>query len=76
MTTDRIQQLIDQYQAPDACPADLLCDRHPASAVAFTIVEVDLTTRDLTSESCASSQCASRPPLPAWVCNRVTASPS
>ncbi|GAA1198538.1 hypothetical protein GCM10009675_12680 [Prauserella alba] len=37
-----------QYRAGDACAAELLCDRHPADAIAFRVVEADLTTRDLT----------------------------
>ena len=28
--------------------AELLCDRHPAQAIAFTVVESDLSSRDLT----------------------------
>lgn len=37
-----------EYRADDACAAELLCDRHPADAIAFRVVEQDLTTRDLT----------------------------
>ena len=32
----------------DPKPAELLCDRHPADAVAFTVVDTDLTRTDLT----------------------------
>ena len=44
----RVQELIGEYSGPGACAADLLCDRHPAEAVAFTVVEPDLSSRDLT----------------------------
>ncbi|MEU8894788.1 AMP-binding protein [Nocardia sp. NPDC048505] len=44
----RVQQLHEQYGTPQACAAELLCDRHPAAAVAFTVVEDDLTATDLT----------------------------
>ncbi|PXW30289.1 UNVERIFIED_CONTAM: acetyl-CoA synthetase [Williamsia faeni] len=51
-TTDRVSELLAQYDGPEACAADLLCDRHPADAVAFTVVETDdagnLVTEDLT----------------------------
>ena len=43
----RVQELLDMYGAPDACAAELLCDRHPADAVAFTIVRPDLSHKDL-----------------------------
>lgn len=49
MTTDvRISELLARYDRPDADAADLLCDRHPAGAVAFTVVEADLSAHDLT----------------------------
>ncbi|MPZ74815.1 MAG: AMP-binding protein, partial [Nitriliruptorales bacterium] len=50
MTTpdERALQLLTSYDAADACAANLLCDRHPAEAIAFTIVEEDLSSRDLT----------------------------
>lgn len=51
MTTDfevRVHELLDRYDTPDACAAALLCDDHPADAVAFTIVESDLTSTDVT----------------------------
>jgi acetyl-CoA synthetase len=44
----RVQQLLSVYGSEQACAADLLCDRHPADAVAFTIVEEDLSSVDLT----------------------------
>ncbi|MET7767599.1 AMP-binding protein [Nocardia sp. NPDC005366] len=46
--TQRVHDLLDTYDGPDACAARLLCDRHPADEVAFTIVEADLTSTDLT----------------------------
>lgn len=51
MTTDTdnvVRTLLDQYGSPQACAAELLCDRHPAEAVAFTIIESDLSSIDLT----------------------------
>ncbi|WP_207843289.1 AMP-binding protein [Williamsia soli] len=51
-TTDRVKELLAQYDRPDASAADLLCDRHPADAVAFTVIETDadgdLVSLDLT----------------------------
>lgn len=44
----RVRELLDGYDGPDACAAQLLCDRHPAGAVAFTVVESDLSATDLT----------------------------
>jgi acetyl-CoA synthetase len=41
-------ELVAEYGSPDACPGVLLCDRHPGEAVAFTVVEPDLSYRDLT----------------------------
>ncbi|HEV7168764.1 MAG TPA: AMP-binding protein [Micrococcaceae bacterium] len=43
----RVQELLDVYGASDACAAELLCDRHPAEAVAFTIIRPDLSHKDL-----------------------------
>ncbi|MEV0683668.1 AMP-binding protein [Nocardia sp. NPDC050378] len=51
MSTDldaRVRDLLDRYDGPEACAADLLCDRHPAERVAFTVIEPDLSARDLT----------------------------
>lgn len=51
MTADlnaRVRELLETYDGPDASAADLLCDRHPADRVAFTIVDPDLTSTDLT----------------------------
>ncbi|MEU9454445.1 AMP-binding protein [Streptomyces sp. NPDC048277] len=44
----RVDDLIAVYGSAEACAADLLCDRHPADSVAFTVVEADLSARDLT----------------------------
>ncbi|MFI6045575.1 AMP-binding protein [Nocardia sp. NPDC051321] len=44
----RVRELLDMYDRPDASAAELLCDRHPADGVAFTIVERDLSSIDLT----------------------------
>lgn len=44
----RMEQLLKTYHDPHASVAGLLCDRHPSQAVAYTIVETDLSTRVLT----------------------------
>jgi acetyl-CoA synthetase len=44
----RVEDLLTIYTDPKACLADLLCDRHPVEAVAFTVVEPDLSAHDLT----------------------------
>ena len=44
----RVAELAAEYGSPDASPGALLCDRHRAEAVAFTVVEPDLSSRDLT----------------------------
>lgn len=44
----RVRELLDRYDTPDACAAHLLCDGHPADAVAFTVIEGDLSSTDLT----------------------------
>ncbi|MCY9783349.1 AMP-binding protein [Nocardiopsis sp. EMB25] len=46
--SERVRGLLARFDAPDACVAELLCDAHPADAVAFTVVEPDLSARDLT----------------------------
>ncbi|MBD2892578.1 Acetyl-coenzyme A synthetase [Actinomadura sp. RB99] len=35
----RVADVLAAYDAPQACLADILCDRHPAGSVAFTIAE-------------------------------------
>ncbi|WP_461188608.1 AMP-binding protein [Arthrobacter sp. Z4-13] len=42
------EALLNQYSASDACAADLLCDSHDPNAVAFSIVEADLSSEDIT----------------------------
>ena len=44
----RISELVAVFSAPDADPAWLLCDRHPAESIAFTLVEPDGSWADLT----------------------------
>ncbi|MBF6325632.1 AMP-binding protein [Nocardia cyriacigeorgica] len=44
----RVRELLDCYDRADASAAWLLCDRHPADAVAFTIIDSDLSSTDLT----------------------------
>ncbi|TQM31419.1 AMP-binding protein [Nocardia bhagyanarayanae] len=51
MSTDldaRVRELLECYDGPEACAAELLCDRHPADRVAFTVVDADLSATDLT----------------------------
>lgn len=45
--TSRVRELLGQYDTPEACAADLLCDRHPDTDVAFTVIEGDLSSRNL-----------------------------
>ncbi|WAL68385.1 AMP-binding protein [Amycolatopsis cynarae] len=40
--------LLSRFTRPDACVARLLCDDHPDGAVAFTVIEPDLSSHDLT----------------------------
>src|SRR5260370_41118230 len=42
-----VAELVAEYGSPGACPGALLCDRHRGEAVAFTVVEPDLSYRDL-----------------------------
>ncbi|MFJ7773054.1 AMP-binding protein [Streptomyces sp. NPDC097107] len=58
--SERIRELLARFGSPEACAAELLCDRHPADAVAFTVVEADLSARDLTFGELRrdSSRCA------------------
>jgi acetyl-CoA synthetase len=48
LSADRVAALIARYRAPDACVAELLCDRHPADAVAYSLIAPDLTKRLVT----------------------------
>jgi acetyl-CoA synthetase len=43
-----VRELLEGYGAPDACVAHLLCDRHPADATAYTIVDAELGATTLT----------------------------
>src|SRR4051794_40892157 len=43
-----VHEIVEVFSAPDADPAWLLCDRHPADAVAFSFVEPDGVVVDLT----------------------------
>ncbi|MFJ9005448.1 AMP-binding protein [Streptomyces canus] len=58
--SERVRELLARFGSPEACAAELLCDRHPADAVAFTVVEADLSARDLTFGELRrdSSRCA------------------
>jgi acetyl-CoA synthetase len=44
----RVTELLDTFDRPELTLAELLCDRHPADDVAFTIVQPDLSSVDLT----------------------------
>jgi acetyl-CoA synthetase len=44
----RVEQLLARYGDERASVAELLCDRHPADAVAYTVVAADLSQRVLT----------------------------
>ncbi|MFC4944768.1 AMP-binding protein [Pseudonocardia sp. GCM10023141] len=46
--SDRIAELLARFGASDASAAELLCDGHPAHAIAFTVVEADMSARDVT----------------------------
>ena len=42
------EQLLAIYDIPGASAAEFLCDRHDPDAVAFTIIDADLSGRDIT----------------------------
>ncbi|MEV1295955.1 AMP-binding protein [Pseudonocardia sp. NPDC049635] len=44
----RVDELVRCYARAGSSAAALLCDGHPADAVAFTVIEPDLSSRDLT----------------------------
>lgn len=44
----RVRELLDSYDGAEVVAAHLLCDRHPADQVAFTVIESDLSATDLT----------------------------
>ncbi|MET8052645.1 AMP-binding protein [Streptosporangium sp. NPDC005286] len=43
-----VSELLSVYDQPDANAVELLCRRHPSGAVAFTVIEPDLSSRDVT----------------------------
>jgi acetyl-CoA synthetase len=43
----RVEELLAEYGAADACLARLLYDDYPAEQIAFTVGEADLTTHDV-----------------------------
>jgi acetyl-CoA synthetase len=43
-----VSELVSVYGGPAANAVDLLCRRHPADAVAFTVIQADLSSRDVT----------------------------
>ncbi|GAB3300100.1 AMP-binding protein [Parasphingorhabdus pacifica] len=45
---DHVSELLRVFSSEQACAAELLCDRHPADGVAFTVVDADLSSRQLT----------------------------
>lgn len=45
--TERVAEIVETFSVPEGDPAWLMCDRHPADAIAFTFVEPDGTTVDL-----------------------------
>ena len=45
--SERVVGIVEAFSVPEADPAWLMCDRHPAEAVAFTFVEPDGSTVDL-----------------------------
>ena len=44
----RVRELLDTFGAPTACAAFLLCDRHPADALAYRLIAPDLSAREVT----------------------------
>jgi acetyl-CoA synthetase len=47
-TSARIRELVSLYSDRNANAADLLCDRHPARALAYRVIGTDLEATDLT----------------------------
>lgn len=45
--TERVQELLRVFAAPNANAAALLCDRHPASDTAFTVIDAALDSVDI-----------------------------
>ena len=48
ISAEYVGDLVEQYGSPQACAAELLCDRHDPDAIAFTIIDPDLSSTDLT----------------------------
>jgi acetyl-CoA synthetase len=44
---DDVARSLAEYGHPDACAAELLCDRHPEDAIAFRVVDPDLSVTEL-----------------------------
>ena len=44
----RVDELLALFSAPDACAANLLCDRHDPAALAYRVIAQDLSVRELT----------------------------
>lgn len=42
-----VNALLAVYDTPEACAAELLCDRHRATDIAFTVIDADLGARDI-----------------------------
>ncbi|WP_284982304.1 AMP-binding protein [Arthrobacter sp. efr-133-TYG-118] len=47
-STLTVEAVISKYATSDACAAELLCDGHDPDAVAFSIIEADLSSEDIT----------------------------
>jgi len=45
---DRVRELLDVWTQPEIDLAAMLCDRHPADAIAFSVIQSDLSSVDLT----------------------------
>ncbi|EMY32747.1 fatty-acid--CoA ligase [Arthrobacter crystallopoietes BAB-32] len=43
-----VEALLQRYDTPGACAAELLCDAHDPDATAFTIIAADLSSEDIT----------------------------
>lgn len=44
----KVNEFLARYDTPDGCAAELLCDTHEPSAIAFTVISPDLSSHDLT----------------------------
>ncbi|WP_256939363.1 AMP-binding protein [Arthrobacter sp. BF1] len=45
--TERVQELLGAFSGPEANAAVLLCDRHPAGDIAFTVIDASLESVDI-----------------------------